>query len=113
MKPITLALLSAAAIAAATAGAWADELTALKTQIDALGARVSGMDAESTSGDSSEAVTIRKGQGTYLTAPERATDRIKADSGVTISVSPAFEAAPTAELSISGETRVLLSTDVH
>jgi hypothetical protein len=113
MKMISLALLSIAAIPAATIGARADELTALKKQIDALGARVSGIEAEPLPGATSEAVTVRRGQGAYLTAPERAANRVKADAGVTISVSPISDAAPTAELSISGETRVLLSTDVH
>ena len=113
MKMISLALLSIAAIAAATIDAQSDELTALKKQIDALGARVSGIEAGPPSGATAEAVTVRKGQGSYLTAPTRASDRVKADSGVTISLSPISDAARTAELSISGETRVLLSTDVH
>src|SRR5215212_7622051 len=76
MKMISLALLSIAAIPAATIGARADELTALKKQIDALGARVSGIEAEPLPGATSEAVTVRRGQGAYLTAPERAADRV-------------------------------------
>ena len=112
MKTITLVPLSMALIMAAAADARADELSALKKQIDALGARMSGMDAEPVRGAES-VVTIRNGQGTFPTAPARANDRIREDSGVTISLSPVSGAAPRAELSISGETRVLLSTDVR
>ena len=49
-------------------------------------------------------------QGLYSTAPERMRDGIKTDSGTTLFALPAAPGAPSAELSISGETRFLLST---
>jgi len=96
-------------ITTVTADVRADELTSLRKQIDELGNRASDLEAERATGEGAGAVTLRKGQGTYSTAPERATDRVGTDAGVTIAVSPDSAVAPTAELSISEEVRVLLS----
>jgi hypothetical protein len=96
-------------------GTCADELTALKAQIEDLSAKVSRIEAEPAlpPPSSSGLLSIRDGQGVYATAPEPMRDHIKPDSGITILAFPTADGAPSGEISISGETRVLLSTKSH
>src|SRR5690242_3248514 len=81
-------------------GAYADELTALKAQLDGLGAQVSRIEAPPATAlpQSFGSLSIRDGQGNFSTAPERMSDRINPDSGATISVFPTAEPAPSAEI---------------
>ena len=108
---IIFALLGSAASDVAATGACADELEVLRSQIEDLEARAPTTEAESGSPSTSEGRSSTGDvQGVYSTAPERMRDRITTDSGTTLFALPAAPGAPSVELSISGETRFLLST---
>lgn len=109
------ALLSGAALAVTAVGATADDLNNLKTELPSLHARVSELETQprGASAPGYSFLSIRDGQGHFegLT-PMRAADRVKPDQGFTLSVLPAADAAPAAEVSVSGEIRsALLYTD--
>ena len=99
----------------ATTVARADDLSKLKMQIQALQSRVSDLEAQSQASIPSgySLLSIRDGQGVYHNSgPERYADRVREDSGFTLSVLPTADAAPAAEVSVSGEIRTaLLYTD--
>jgi hypothetical protein len=117
MKPTKLALLASAAMTVTTVSASADDLAALKAQIEALQSRVSQLEAEPQAAMPSgySLMAIRDGQGTYEgVLPERYADRVREDSGFTLSVLPTADAAPAAEVSVSGEIRTaLIYTDTE
>src|SRR6185312_13007152 len=109
MKMMKWALLGGAAFAVMSTSAQADELTALKAQLETLQARVSQLEAQPAASMPSgfSLLSIRDGSnGTVV--PERQSDKVDADSGITLSVLPAADVAPTAEISVSGEIRTLL-----
>jgi len=115
MNMMKWALLAGSAVAVTATAARADDLGALKTQIEALQNRVSELEAQPQASMPSgySLLSIRDGQGNFAgTAPERAADRIREESGFTLSVVPTADVAPTAEVSVSGEIRTaLLYTD--
>ena len=111
MKMTKWALLAGAAIAVTATAARADDLSALKAQIDALQSRVSELEAQPQASMPSgySLMSIRDGQGTYEgVLPERNADMVRDSSGFTLSVLPTADAAPAAEVSVSGEIRTAL-----
>ncbi|HTN98196.1 MAG TPA: porin [Nordella sp.] len=115
MKMIRWTLLAGAAIAATATAAQANDLGALKAEIEALQSRVSELEAQPQASMPSgySLLSIRDGQGNFGgLAPERSADRVRDESGFTVSVVPTADAAPAAEVSVSGEIRTaLLYTD--
>jgi hypothetical protein len=111
MKMMKWALLGGAALAVTATAAQADDLSALKAQIEALQTRVSQLEAQPQASMPSgySLPSIRDGQGTYEgVLPERYADRVRDNSGFTLSVVPTADAAPVAEVSVSGEIRTAL-----
>ncbi len=115
MKMMKWALLGGAAVAVTATAAQADDLSALKAQIETLQSRVSQLEAQPQASLPSgySLMSIRDGQGTFEgVAPERSADKVRDESGFTLSVLPTADAAPAAEVSVSGEIRTaLLYTD--
>jgi len=109
MKMMKWALLGGAAFAVMSTSAQADELTALKAQLETLQARVSQLEAQPAASMPSgfSLLSIRDGSNGTVVA-ERQSDRTDPNSGITLSVLPAADVAPTAEISVSGEIRTLL-----
>jgi len=110
------ALLGGAAVAVTATAARADDLSALKAQIEQLQSRVSQLEAQPQASMPSgySLLSIRDGQGTFEgVLPERYADRVREESGFTLSVVPTADAAPAAEVSVSGEIRTaLIYTDI-
>jgi hypothetical protein len=105
------ALMGSAALAVTATAARADDLSALKAQIETLQSRVTQLEAQPQASMPSgySLLSIRDGQGTFQgVLPERAADRVREDSGFTLSVVPTADAAPAAEVSVSGEIRTAL-----
>jgi hypothetical protein len=98
-------------------GANADELSALKAQLEALQARVSQLETQPAPAvpAGTKLLTIRKGQLTSsMNAPLPAKERLQDYQGYTIAVTPTADMpAPVSEVTVSGEIRArLLYTDV-
>ena len=111
MKMMKWALLGGTAIAVTATAAQADDLSALKAEIEALQSRVSQLEAQPQASMPSgySLMSIRDGQGTYEgVLPERNADTVREDSGFTLSVLPSADVAPAAEVSVSGEIRTAL-----
>jgi hypothetical protein len=111
MKATKWILLSGAAMTVMATTARADDLSALKAEIEALQSRVSQLEAQPQGAMPSgySLMAIRDGQGTYEgVLPERYADRVRESSGFTLSVLPTADAAPAAEVSVSGEIRTAL-----
>jgi hypothetical protein len=113
MKMMKWALLGGAALAVTATAARADDLSALKAQIEALQTRVSQLEAQPSAAQPSAAgfslLAIRDGQGTFEgVLPEKYGDHVRDDQGFTLSVMPTADVAPVAEVSVSGEIRTLL-----
>ncbi|MGE0005103.1 MAG: hypothetical protein AB7S92_05885 [Parvibaculaceae bacterium] len=111
MKMMKWALLGGAAFAVTATAARADDLSDLKAQIETLQTRVSQLEAQPQAAMPSgySLLTFRDGQGVYENfAGVRAEDRVREDSGFTLSVMPTADAAPVAEVSVSGEIRTAL-----
>src|SRR5436309_4721983 len=111
MKVTKWALLASAAIAVTATAARADDLSALKAEIEALQSRVSQLEAQPQASMPSgySLMAFRDGQGTYEgVLPERNADQVREDSGFTLSVLPTADMAPAAEVSVSGEIRTAL-----
>jgi len=111
MKKMKWVLLGGAALAVTSAQAWADDLSALKAQIETLQTRVSQLEAQPQASMPSgySLMAIRDGQGTYEgVLAERNADKVLESSGFTLSVLPTADAAPAAEVSVSGEIRTAL-----
>src|SRR3954464_2480359 len=106
------ALLGGAAFAVMSTSAQADELTALKAQLDALQARVTELEAQpATSMPSGYSLLSMRDGGAVAPVPESRRDYIDPSSGVTFSVLPSADVAPAAEVSVSAEIRTLLVYD--
>jgi hypothetical protein len=112
MKMMKWALLGGAAFAVMTTSAQADELSALKAQLEALQSRVTQLEAQPATSMPSgfSLLSIRDGGQAAIVA-ERQQDKIDPNSGITISILPAADVAPAAEISVSGEIRTLLVYD--
>ncbi|MFL5259408.1 MAG: hypothetical protein ACJ8AS_06610, partial [Hyphomicrobiales bacterium] len=112
MKMMKWALLGGAAFAVMSTSAQADELTALKAQLDALQARVTELEAQPATSMPSGYSLLSMRDGS-LAAPvaESRKDYTDPNSGVTFSVLPSADVAPAAEVSVSGEIRTLLVYD--
>jgi hypothetical protein len=98
-------------------GANADELSALKAQLEALQARVSQLETQPAPSlpEGTKLLTLRKGQLTSsMNAPLPARERLQEYQGYTIAVTPTADMpAPVSEVTVSGEIRArLLYTDV-
>jgi hypothetical protein len=117
MKTMKWALLGGAALAVTATAARADDLSALKAQIEALQTRVSQLEAQPQASMPSgySLLTFRDGQGTYQgVLPERNADQVREDSGFTLSILPTADVAPAAEVSVSGEIRTaIIYTDIN
>lgn len=107
MKRTKWALLASAAMTVMAVSAKAEDAAALKAQIEALQQNVSQLEAQQGAlPEGYDLMAIRKGQGTFEgVAPERNADKVREDSGFTISVLPRADAEPVAEISVSGEIR--------
>jgi hypothetical protein len=112
MKMMKWALLGSAALAVTATSAQADELGALKAQLETLQSRVSQLEAQPQASLPSgySLLSLRDGSGDYGLPQERASDRIgnRPGDGVTISVVPTADAAPMAEITVSAEIRTIL-----
>jgi hypothetical protein len=112
MKMMKWALLGSAALAVTATGAQADELGALKAQLETLQSRVSQLEAQPQASLPSgySLLSIHEGSSDYGLPEERAADRTgnRPGDGVTISVVPAADAAPMAEITVSAEIRTIL-----
>ncbi|WP_119387729.1 hypothetical protein [Taklimakanibacter lacteus] len=111
MKTMKWALLGGAALAVTATAARADDLGALKAQIEALQSRVTQLEVqpEASMPSGYSLMAIRDGQGTYEgVVAERNADKVRDNSGFTLSVLPTADAAPAAEVSVSGEIRTAL-----
>src|SRR5438552_12771436 len=111
MKITKWALLASAAVAVTATAAQADDLSALKAEIEALQSRVSQLEAQPQASMPSgySLMAFRDGQGTYEgVLAERNADKVREDSGFTLSVLPTADMAPAAEVSVSGEIRTAL-----
>jgi len=78
MKMMKWALLGGAAFAVMSTSAQADELSALKAQLEALQTRVSQLEAQPATSMPSgySLLSIRDGGGNYSTLPQRQEDRV-------------------------------------
>jgi hypothetical protein len=111
MKMMKWALLGGAALAVTATAAQADDLGALKAQIEALQTRVSQLEAQPQASMPSgySLLSIRDGQGSFQgILPEKYGDRDRQDQGFTLSVVPTADAAPVAEVTVAGELRTAL-----
>ena len=100
MKMMKWALLGSAALAVTATAAQADDLSALKAEIEALQSRVSQLEAQPTASMPSgySLLSFRDGQGTYEgVLAERNADKVYENSGFTLSVLPTADVAPAAE----------------
>jgi hypothetical protein len=119
LKWLRQALLGGAALSVLATGAQADELTALKAQLEALQSRVNQLETTAAAPALPAGVkllTVRKGQGSYaLNAALPASDRLHESQGYTIAITPTADMpAPVSEVSVSGEIRArLLYSDVE
>jgi hypothetical protein len=107
MKMTKMALLAGAALAVTTAGAKADDLDALKAQIESLNARVAAMETAPSVPAGYQLIAVSEGElqaapGLGLTARERAAFGNKA---TIISVLPTADAPAGATISWSGYAR--------
>ncbi|QPC43694.1 porin [Kaustia mangrovi] len=101
------ALLGSVATVAVTTGAQADELTALKAQLQALQTRVNQLEAQPAAPEAPEGasfITFRR--GTEATADwntSRVGDAVPSDRGFTIAITPTADLpAPVHEVTVSG-----------
>jgi hypothetical protein len=111
-KWLRQALLGGAALSVMAAGAQADELSALKAQLEALQSRVNQLESSAAAPaglpPGVKLLTIRKGQGSYaLNAALPASERLHEHQGYTIAITPTADMpAPVSEVTVSGEIRV-------
>jgi hypothetical protein len=93
-------------------GAQADELSALKAQLEALQSRVSELETQPapTLPPGAKLITVRKGQLSYNEIlPMRASEQLREHQGYTIAVTPTADLpAPVSEVTVSGEIRARL-----
>jgi hypothetical protein len=119
LKWLRQALLGGAALGVLASGAQADELSALKAQLEALQARVNQLETTPAPAlpPGTKLLTVRNGQGTHALnkLPMRATDQLREHQGYTIAITPTADMpAPVSEIEVSGEIRArLLYSDVE
>jgi hypothetical protein len=96
-------------------GAQADELTALKAQLEALQSRVSQLESQPAPAvpAGTRLLTVRRGQGTYSNlAALPARERLQDHQGYTIAITPTADMpAPVSEVTVSGEIRARMIWD--
>ena len=107
MKMTKMALLAGAALAVTTAGAQADDLEALKAQIETLNARVAAMETAPSVPAGYQLIAVSKGElqqtpGLHMSARERA---LFGNRSTVISVLPTADAPAGATISWSGYAR--------
>jgi hypothetical protein len=109
MKMMKLALLGGAALAVTAASAQADELDALKAQLESLQNRVAQLESQPVNVPSG-ASFLTFGEGTLnpMLLDERAQDRNHATTN-TISVVPTADAAPSTVVTWNGQIRAALT----
>ncbi|MEM8688233.1 MAG: hypothetical protein AAGF81_12935 [Pseudomonadota bacterium] len=107
-KWLRRALLSGVALGVATTGAQADELTALKAQLEALQSRVNQLEsapAPAALPDGASLLTFKRGQGSLSdwNTDRKAEGIIPQDGGFTIAITPTADVpAPVTEVTVSG-----------
>jgi hypothetical protein len=106
MNMIKWALLGGAALAVTASGAQADDLTALKAQMEAMQARVNQLEAAPVAPAGGSFLTIKQGPSTQLVGVPEGKGYGK--NSTIISVVPTADAAPTASLEWSGYVRTIL-----
>ena len=113
-KWLRRALLGGAALSVMATGAQADELTALKAQLEALQARVSQIETQPAPvvPTGASMLTVRRGQLTSgLNLPQRKSDELYSgdQQGYTIAVTPTADMpAPVSEVTVSAQIRARL-----
>lgn len=110
MKMMKLALLGGAALAVTAVGAQADELSALKAQLESLQNRVVQLESQPATQVPSGASFLTFGEGSLnpMLLDERAQDRMQAKTN-TINVMPTADAAPSTTVTWNGEIRAALT----
>ncbi|MEM7428438.1 MAG: porin, partial [Pseudomonadota bacterium] len=107
-KWLRRALLGGVALGVATTGAQADDLTALKAQLEALQSRVNQLEstpAPAALPDGASLITFKRGQGSLADwNVDRASEgRMPQDRGFTIAITPTADVpAPVTEVTVSG-----------
>ncbi|NNF79971.1 MAG: hypothetical protein HKN05_18265, partial [Rhizobiales bacterium] len=107
-KWLRRALLSGVALGVASTGAQADDLTALKAQLEALQSRVNQLEstpAPSALPDGASLITFKRGQGSLSDwhTDRKAEGTIPQDGGFTIAITPTADVpAPVTEVTVSG-----------
>lgn len=107
-KWLRRALLSGVALGVASTGAQADELTALKAQLEALQSRVNQLEsapAPAALPDGASLITFKRGQGSLSdwNTDRKAEGIIPQDGGFTIAITPTADVpAPVTEVTVSG-----------
>jgi hypothetical protein len=117
MKMLKWALLGGAAFAVSATAAQADDLAALKAQLESLQARVSQLEAQPAPSvpEGYQLVSIsdyaedsyRPGVGSYMMGKGSA-DRLRGSNGTTISIFAAADVAPSTQVVVSGQVRTVL-----
>ena len=107
MKMIKMALLGGAALAVTSAGAYADELTDLKAQIEALNNRMAAMEAAPAVPAGYSLLTVSKGEQIVVPGLDRSNKQIanEGNSATIISVLPTADAPAGTEIAWSGYAR--------
>jgi Porin subfamily len=112
LKWLRQALLGGAALSVLATGAQADELTALKAQLEALQSRVNQLETQPAPAlpAGTKLLTVHRGPGSYNQLRyERPADRVQDHQGYTIAVTPTADMpAPVSEVTVSGDIRVNL-----
>jgi hypothetical protein len=114
MTILRKALLGGAALAVMTTGAQADELTALKAQLEALQNRVDTMETAPASYEGKSLLTFERGQAsnTWDVVPSQDAANVNKNSGFTIAVTPTADMpAPVAEVTVYGYVAAHLAYD--
>ena len=102
------ALLGGVALSVASTGAQADELSALKAQLEALQSRVNQLEsapAPAALPDGASLITFKRGQGSLSdwNVDKKAEGRMPQDTGFTIAITPTADVpAPVTEVTVSG-----------
>ncbi len=107
-KWLRRALLGGVALGVATTGAQADELSALKAQLEALQGRVNQLEstpAPAALPDGASLITFKRGQGSLAdwNTDRKMEGRMPQDRGFTIAITPTADVpAPVTEVTVSG-----------
>ncbi len=119
-KWVRRALLGGVAFGAMATGAQADELSALKAQLEALQSRVNQIEAAGPAASSSlpvgaSYISFRRGSDLYkVEGPVRGGDEYAGNRGFTIAITPTADLpAPILEISVSGYVKGDLIYDTH